>query len=362
MPRRTEDGPRATTSDDRDPQSRRAGLTHAASLTPRDPRRSHYRADMSWEPAAATLAPWDAAWDSANRAFYETHVAENEFSTSIEYGHEVARALGAIIEDNYRASTREFWVIDLGSGSGGLLEQLRTLLPSDINLMGIDLRRRPDELSPSIEWRWKFLHDDEADITGFDGSVDGVVIAHEFLDDIPCPVVELDDDLEPRLVLVDPSTGGEELGARLTDPAAARMIDAQSTSDLRAWLRAWWPATRPGARREVGLTRDRLWSRARKIVRSGCVIAIDYAHDRTDRAAGVWDAGTLKGFAAGRPMRPIPDGSVNITAHVALDALSGPTGRVHAQSEILGGTTMASWPVGLGSYSWLIDPISHPEG
>lgn len=308
---------------------------------------------MSQEPAATTFAPWDASWQSANRAFYEAHAAEHEFSTSIAYSHEVARALGAIIEDNYRSSTREFWVIDLGSGSGRLLEQLRTLLPSEINLMGIDVRSRPDGLPPSIEWRRQFVLDDGADITGFDGRVDGVVIAHEFLDDVPCPVVELDDDLQPRLVLVDSSTGTEELGARLTDP---------SSEEIQVWLQTWWPATRPGARREVGLLRDRLWSKARKIVRSGCAIAIDYAHDRADRAAGVWDAGTVKGFAAGRPVRPIPDGSVNITAHVALDALSGPAGRVSAQSEILGGTTLASWPVGLGSYSWLIDPMRHPGG
>ncbi len=308
---------------------------------------------MSWEPAAATLVPWDASWESANRAFYGEHAAEDEFSTSIECGHEVARALGAIVEQEFRDSTRDFWVIDLGSGSGRLLEQLRSVLPREINLMGIDARSRPDELPSSIEWRQHFLVDDEADITGFDGNVDGVVIAHEFLDDIPCLVVELDDDLEPRLVLVDSSTGGEELGARLTDP---------SSEEIRGWLQAWWPATRPGARREVGLARDRLWSRVRTIVRSGCAIAIDYAHDRTERAAGVWDGGTMKGFAAGRPVRAIPDGSVNITAHVALDALSGPAGRVCSQDVILGGTTMASWPMGLGSYSWLIDPIDQPDG
>ena len=48
----------------------------------------------------------------------------------------------------------------------------------------------------------------------------------------------------------------------------------------------------------------------------GLALAADYAHSRACRPL----AGTLAGFRDGRAVRPIPDGSRDITAHVALDA------------------------------------------
>jgi SAM-dependent MidA family methyltransferase len=51
-------------------------------------------------------------------------------------------------------------------------------------------------------------------------------------------------------------------------------------------------------------------------------VAIDYAHDLEERAAGVHPAGTLVGYRAGRAVLAVPDGSCDITAHVALDAVA----------------------------------------
>ena len=48
----------------------------------------------------------------------------------------------------------------------------------------------------------------------------------------------------------------------------------------------------------------------------GVALAADYGHRRASRPA----AGTLAGYRDGRPVRPIPDGSRDITAHVAVDA------------------------------------------
>jgi SAM-dependent MidA family methyltransferase len=48
----------------------------------------------------------------------------------------------------------------------------------------------------------------------------------------------------------------------------------------------------------------------------GLALAADYGHSRAARPLG----GTLAGFRDGRAVRPIPDGSRDITAHVALDA------------------------------------------
>jgi SAM-dependent MidA family methyltransferase len=48
----------------------------------------------------------------------------------------------------------------------------------------------------------------------------------------------------------------------------------------------------------------------------GLALAADYAHSQASRPLG----GSLAGFRDGRAVRPIPDGSRDITAHVALDA------------------------------------------
>ncbi len=68
------------------------------------------------------------------------------------------------------------------------------------------------------------------------------------------------------------------------------------------------------------------------IVSDGLAIAIDYGHVRADREAGAWDGGTLAGFRRGRLVPPVPDGSCNITAHVAMDscaaAVAGPRTRL----------------------------------
>src|SRR5262249_42219086 len=55
-------------------------------------------------------------------------------------------------------------------------------------------------------------------------------------------------------------------------------------------------------------------------VGGGVAVAIDYAHARADRAAGAVRCGTLAAYRDGRPVRPVPDGSCDLTAHVALDA------------------------------------------
>jgi hypothetical protein len=50
------------------------------------------------------------------------------------------------------------------------------------------------------------------------------------------------------------------------------------------------------------------------LVGAGTALATDYGHGRATRGA------TLTGYREGRLARPAPDGSINLTAHVALDA------------------------------------------
>ncbi len=305
----------------------------------------------------ARSSAWSQAWSRSQfgeGGFYRTHRAEQEFTTSVHVDRQLAQVLAKRIEDErQRSSDRDFAVIDIGAGDGTLLRQLQDLLPTDITYVGVDMREPTQQLTNDVTWIQRSIDDSTADITGRDGEWSGVLLAHEFLDDIPCEVVELDESLTPHAVLVDPTTGAEQIGPALDDPAASRFID-DPTGSLE-WLERWWPATRPLARREIGLSRDRVWRRLRNVLARGTAIAIDYSHTLPDRRQGVWDGGTLQGFARGRPRRPIPDGSMNITAHVALDSCAGGTGELLAQSSVL--TGLAGLPGSFGSHRWLIDPV-----
>jgi SAM-dependent MidA family methyltransferase len=77
-------------------------------------------------------------------------------------------------------------------------------------------------------------------------------------------------------------------------------------------------ADRPGDRAEIGLARDLAWVDVVRRLADGVAVAIDYGHLRESRPP----YGTLTGFRTGRECEPVPDGSCDLTAHVALDSLA----------------------------------------
>jgi hypothetical protein len=118
----------------------------------------------------------------------------------------------------------------------------------------------------------------------------------------------------------------------------------------------------------------------------GLAVAVDYAHF----AGGRPPFGTLTGFREGRETPPVPDGSCDITAHVALDACTLPGGRVVTQRAALralgvsgarpplalastdpaayvralagaGAAAELTAPGGLGGFGWLLQPVGIPE-
>lgn len=196
-------------------------------------------------------------------------------------------------------------VVDVGAGRGQLLAAFASLLPGDVPMLGVDVGPRPEGLPERVQWQAE-LPDE----------LGGLVVAIELLDVVPCEVVA-----DGRVVLVDGS-GAESLG----DPP--RDLDA-------AWLDAWWPSWRDGERAEVGRPRDELWADLTRRLRPGSVaVALDYGHVRRGRPEG----GTLTGFRAGRQVAPVPDGSMDLTAHVALDSVAATGGGVLAASPLAG------WP------------------
>lgn len=252
-------------------------------------------------------------------------------------------------------------VVDVGAGGGELLRDLHVLDPT-LRLCGVDVGPPPAGLPVAVEW---------ADAVP---EFAGLLLANEWLDNVACPVVELTSD-GARLILVDPATGAESLGPPVGPTDAA-------------WLERWWPLHRPGQRAEIGRPRDEAWQAAVSQIQRGLAIAIDYTHTRDNRPP----YGTLTGFRDGREVSPIPDGTCDITAHVAVDACAAavpapavmlsqhaalravgvsselpdrdlaqadPAGYVHALQSASDASELTDLN-GLGGFTWLVHSIDLP--
>ncbi len=248
----------------------------------------------------AHLVSWRTAWDAAlygSAGFFRTSRPGDHFRTSAHIGTFAT----AVAELARRSSARS--VVDLGCGGGELLTALHALLPG-VELIGVEVADRPGTLPDDVRWQ-----------TDLPQRIDGLLIANEWLDNLPCDVVELDDAGTVREVLIDPATGQESLGA----PYGS------------AWLRDWWPLLEAGERAEVGDVRDAAWADAVARV-DGTAVAIDYGHRREDRPP----FGSLRSYMDGREVDVLPDGSRDVTADVAVDAVAAAvSGRLVRQREAL---------------------------
>ena len=247
--------------------------------------------------------PWQDAWHDAlygPTGFYRQQGGPAGHFTTSTHG-----ALGAVLAEAIAAlADRENvkQILDIGCGRGELLSHLARQRP-DLLLSGVDVVDRPMGLPEPIQW-WRSPGGAALppDLIDLDATL---VVAHEWLDVVPCPIVAIDDSGEPRVVLVDPRTGTESLGGPPASPD-------------REWIARWWPNAVAGHRIEVGLTRDQAYADLCRRVRSGAVLAVDYGHTAAHRPRH----GTLTAFRSGVQTLPIPDGSCDVTAHVALDSLS----------------------------------------
>ncbi|WP_406474926.1 SAM-dependent methyltransferase [Streptomyces sp. NBC_01615] len=348
------------------------------------------------------------------------------FRTSVHasplFAQAVARLLCRVDEALGHPASLAF--VDMAAGRGELVTGVLTALPAEVasRARGYAVERadRPAGLDHRIEW----LAEPPEGITG-------LLFANEWLDNVPVDVAEVDADGVVRLVLVRAEDGTERLG----DPVEG--ADAE-------WLRRWWPlagapsagalpqgarapseeartlpedaralreggralyeggrapsdeaATLPeeahappsaGARAEIGHPRDTAWASTVSTLDRGLAVAVDYAHF----AAGRPPFGTLTGFREGRETMPVPDGSCDITAHVALDACALPGGRVMTQRAALralgvsgarpplalastdptayvralasaGAAAELMAPGGFGDFGWLLQPVGFPD-
>ncbi|MEN3304136.1 MAG: hypothetical protein V7603_338 [Micromonosporaceae bacterium] len=295
--------------------------------------------------------------------FYLTRAPGEHFRTSVHAAPLFAGALARLLERVDRALDHpdRLDVVDVGAGRGELLLALLGAVPAALagrlRLTAVERAPRPRDLPASIGWR----PSPPAPITG-------LLVATEWLDNVPLDVAALDDAATPRYVLTDDSLG-----------------DPLDGPDL-AWLARWWPLS-PGGRAEVGTPRDAAWAAAVSTVERGLALAVDYGHVREERPP----LGTLTGYRGGRQVPPVPDGSCDLTAHVAFDAVAAATagstlvrqrdalralGVSGARPPLaLAGTDPAGYlralatagagaeltdPAGLGGHFWLLQPVGMP--
>ncbi|MFF3897026.1 SAM-dependent methyltransferase [Streptomyces sp. NPDC001812] len=328
---------------------------------------------------AVTEGGW-RGWGAAARAalygpdgFYRRPEGPaGHFRTSVHasplFAGAVARLLCRVDEVLGRPAVLDF--VDMGAGRGELVTGVLAALPAGVaarvRAYAVELAGRPGGLDRGIEWR-----------TEPPEGITGLLFANEWLDNVPLEVAEVDPAGALRRVLVR-KDGTERLGAPVTGPEAE-------------WLARWWPLPGgEGLRAEIGLPRDLAWAAAVGTLERGLAVAVDYAHSADARPP----FGTLTGFREGRETTPVPDGSCDITAHVALDscaaacALPGarllpqraalrslgltgsrppltlasadPAGYVRA----LAGASQAAELTatgGLGDFGWLLQPVGIPD-
>lgn len=303
--------------------------------------------------------------ERSGQGFFLREAPSAHFRTSVHasplFAGAVARLLLAV--DEVLDHPDELALVDVGAGGAELLAGVLATLPPEVDRRvrpyGVERAARPEGLDARVHWSARLPQP----------GLSGLLFANEWLDNVPVEVAATDDDGALRQVLVR-EDGTERLGGDL--PSA----DAQ-------WLERWWPlAGEPGLRAEVGRPRDAAWQAAAGVLERGLAVAVDYAHERGARPLG----GTLTGYRNGREVPPVPDGSCDLTAHVALDACAGAHAVLRTQREMLhalgvrgtrpplslAGTDPAAYvrqlaaageaaeltdSAGLGAFSWLLQPV-----
>ncbi|SBT52494.1 SAM-dependent methyltransferase, MidA family [Micromonospora narathiwatensis] len=229
-------------------------------------------------------------------------------------------------------------VVDVGAGRGELLRALLVgvsgtpaqrspaapvPLADRVRLIAVERAPRPEDLPAEIDW-----------LDEIPEGITGLLVATEWLDNVPL-------DLAGhtgggwRHLLVDPTTGTESTGPPLPPEDADWLTRWWPTPTSRSPIREFASAGGPepdmkllinevAARAEIGRTRDEAWAEAVRRVERGLAVTVDYGHLRKERPVD----GTLTGYRDGRQVPPVPDGSADVTAHVAMDSVASAGERV----------------------------------
>lgn len=268
-------------------------------------------------PGHMTARRWSLAWNDAlfgPDGFYRTQSPQAHFATAIEGVPGTAAVLADALIGFMTAQGLHTFV-DLGAGRGTLATVIADRATT-IRTVAMDIRSRPDRLEqdPAVllpaNMEWVKLPPGQAGRPTLRRRLarldDALVFAHEWLDVLPCEIVEVGSDGDLYYVMIDTLCGTQRRGGRIHHRD-------------RDWCQRHWPTSDlvTGNRVEIGRSRDSWWSLVTKSLGSGIAIAVDYGHTAQDRPR----QSTLAGYRAGRAVPPIPDGDCDLMAHVAMDSL-----------------------------------------
>lgn len=268
-----------------------------------------------------TWQRWDEAWRHAlygPDGFYRRAAPAEHFATSAQgLGSSGELLAEALLELAGRHGLTR--IVEVAAGRGELLTALtaawtrRPATPHSpvTSLLGLDVVERPDGLPPTVSWLRSPGGAALPDV--LTGLTDTLVVAHEWLDVVPCPVAVRGADGSWRHVLV-AENGGERPGPPVEGPQLE-------------WLSLHVPDH--VERAEIGLPRDTAYADLVSRVETGLVLIVDYGHTAGTRPPG----GTLTGYRDGSQVRAVPDGSCDLTAHVAVDSLGAD--QLRTQREML---------------------------
>jgi SAM-dependent MidA family methyltransferase len=172
------------------------------------------------------------------------------FRTSVHASPAFAAALATLVTrvDATLGRPDRLDLVDVGAGRGELLTGILATLPESVthrvHAVAVERAGRPTGLPAAITWT-----------DAVPAAITGVLLATEWLDNVPVDVAEVDGSGTVRYVLVDPD--GTEHPGPPVDGADA------------AWLDRWWPLRDPGTRAEIGRPRDAAWAAAVSSVRRG---------------------------------------------------------------------------------------------
>lgn len=225
-----------------------------------------------------------STWHEASLRWWRHQVPHHHFRTSLFAADRVAEVMAAMVGDFLPGTNPA--VLDLGAGCGELAAALHPLQPR-WPITSVDVRPAPDDPPPG---KWLVDAWDVRSTGWTTGAVEAwwadqsgpvVVIAHEFLDELPCEV------------------------GRVADPR---------------WADRWWPDATDPDLPEIGRTRDRAWADVVGRLRGtgGLALMVDYGHLTAARPT----APTLRGFVDGRVVPAAFDTTMNLTADVAIDAVA----------------------------------------
>lgn len=251
--------------------------------------------------------PWQDAMERAlygPGGFFRRERPADHFRTSVHASPLFAAAVAELLArvDDALGHPAELDFVDMAAGSGelaaGVLAALPTALAARVRVHAVERSGRPAALDPRVAWTAQPP-----------AGARGLLFANEWLDNVPLAVAAPGPDGRARYVEVRCADGAERTGRR---------VDGE---DAR-WLERWWPLGAGGGperRAEIGRGREVAWRRAVSTLAAGLAVAVDYGHTAAARPP----LGTLTGYRDGRQAVAVPDGSMDLTAHVAMDALPG---------------------------------------